>query len=902
MSEQAATILTPNDAAVLILAVLLHDAAMHIDRDGFRRLVEGKVEVPTVPGFDEPDWPMLWDEFITFTVRRWDDRKLADVYGVTDGGAPRVSAVHNPIDRYDDLTESDRRTIGDFLRIHHPRLAHEFALAGVPVGPSELVKPGDGFTQEQVNLAGHIARSHGGSLRHHVDLLEMKYGRNHRHNPAGVFVPYLMALLRVADYIQIQADRSTAEARFGMLRSPLSRREHDAHQSVVDISTTGNDPEAIDVQARPRTVDVFLHLKNWLAGIQRELDDCWAVLGETYGNIAGLRDLGFSYRRIRSNLDDAEHFKAQTGIDYVPERIELDVARAELLRLLIRPLYGNQPSVGVRELLQNAIDAVRERKRLADDRDEAPDLPEYDIEGEVEVRLHDRRADGTTTLEVTDRGVGMTLETIRDYFLRVGASYRESPAWQKAFEKGEEPGTGSTVDRTGRFGIGVLAAFLLGNRITVETRHVNSSVGYRFETTLAEGSVEIKEVEDLEIGSKITAEVDRQAGESLCSYAPGWIRWYFDDGPIVKMYFESRCLFDSEQDRCRIAESKNVVEEADRTGLGEIGKICWARGGGGLYVNSIEVCNPGVKTLFENDDGIGRLVNMQLPTVWVYDPNAKLPIDLQRYRMHDQDDRLKDAVARSALRKEYEGWLAILGRDSSVFAPEGFAYAEVQRILQGNRCLDYSWDHHQSDSSDALADTFSPYLVTSRGRMPLELELLVDAGVENVFLAGFSSKWVGLRIADLPRNGNAALIIAWLGASAVEQVKYLRMLVDERRGFTSASSDLPVLGFRMIINDSLFKHAFARNRLSASYRRRMEVRQLQSGLYLVEHGDVADDEQSLVQMQTDLERQPDVQQHLLWIAELNLATLETETESIVASVWRDVVGAPTFEEAVARRK
>jgi HSP90 family molecular chaperone len=34
------------------------------------------------------------------------------------------------------------------------------------------------------------------------------------------------------------------------------------------------------------------------------------------------------------------------------------------MELLIKPLYGNNPSIGIRELLQNAVDATKERMNL----------------------------------------------------------------------------------------------------------------------------------------------------------------------------------------------------------------------------------------------------------------------------------------------------------------------------------------------------------------------------------------------------------------------------------------------------------------------------------------------------------------------------------------------------------
>ena len=70
-----------------------------------------------------------------------------------------------------------------------------------------------------------------------------------------------------------------------------------------------------------------------------------------------------------------------------------------------------------------------------------------------------RRDDETWFLRVTDKGIGMTCETIQNYFLRAGASFRQSADWAKEFldEHGQP-----RVLRAGRFGIGIFAVFLLG--------------------------------------------------------------------------------------------------------------------------------------------------------------------------------------------------------------------------------------------------------------------------------------------------------------------------------------------------------------------------------------------------------------------------------------------------------
>src|SRR5690349_13845495 len=53
--DEARKFLTPQDAAALVLATLLHDAAMHLTEDGFIALVAGKCSKQRINGFDDKD-------------------------------------------------------------------------------------------------------------------------------------------------------------------------------------------------------------------------------------------------------------------------------------------------------------------------------------------------------------------------------------------------------------------------------------------------------------------------------------------------------------------------------------------------------------------------------------------------------------------------------------------------------------------------------------------------------------------------------------------------------------------------------------------------------------------------------------------------------------------------------
>ena len=103
---------------------------------------------------------------------------------------------------------------------------------------------------------------------------------------------------------------------------------------------------------------LYLQLRDLLTGLQAELDHSTAVLDEIYGTQTqlGMDRLGLAIRRVDSNLQKPAF---RNSLPYVSESTGF-TADPNLLTLLVQPLYGSQPSVGVREVIQNAVDAVRE--------------------------------------------------------------------------------------------------------------------------------------------------------------------------------------------------------------------------------------------------------------------------------------------------------------------------------------------------------------------------------------------------------------------------------------------------------------------------------------------------------------------------------------------------------------
>jgi molecular chaperone HtpG len=199
---EAQNLLTGADAASLIVAVGLHDLGMYLTRDGFESLIAADSQWRGVQFFDKKPWKHLWEEFYS-EATRFDDRKLKTLFGDNYRPVRALPTKGNPWEEFDFLL------VGEFLRRHHPRLAHEIALHGMPGkdGASVPICPADSKENEFLaDVAGLIARSHGLDLRKCMTYLESEY-RN-RIDPRGTHPIFLGVLLRISDYFQIQPTRA----------------------------------------------------------------------------------------------------------------------------------------------------------------------------------------------------------------------------------------------------------------------------------------------------------------------------------------------------------------------------------------------------------------------------------------------------------------------------------------------------------------------------------------------------------------------------------------------------------------------------------------------------------------------------------------------------------------------
>jgi hypothetical protein len=162
-------------------------------------------------------------------------------------------------------------------------------------------------------------------------------------------------------------------------------------------------------------------------------------------------------RRVAA-VDDLQalqdHIKV-AGWQPVDARVRISDIPALIERLGGRRLYGNDPNAPLRELIQNAADAIRARRLL----EKRP--PDWGS-----IRVATGQDDHGRWIEVRDDGLGMSEAVLVGPLLDFGVSY-----WDSDLSCEEFPGLLAAGFRSvGEFGIGFFSVFMWGSKVRVTTR------------------------------------------------------------------------------------------------------------------------------------------------------------------------------------------------------------------------------------------------------------------------------------------------------------------------------------------------------------------------------------------------------------------------------------------------
>jgi molecular chaperone HtpG len=196
LANETVEIISSDDLSILALACMIHDSGLHVTEDVFIALTDQSNKAVAVTDFDSKSWPELWTEFVA-EAKRFSAKKLVSLFGDSE-------RVREPPPTAIDMTQRDRLLVGEFLRRHHARFAHEFAIGAIPDAKGGQFKF-DSLDRGIQDIAGLVARSHGIELRGSFDYIQREYDLRDYNR---IHIIFLMVLLRIADYLQIQAARA----------------------------------------------------------------------------------------------------------------------------------------------------------------------------------------------------------------------------------------------------------------------------------------------------------------------------------------------------------------------------------------------------------------------------------------------------------------------------------------------------------------------------------------------------------------------------------------------------------------------------------------------------------------------------------------------------------------------
>ena len=147
---------------------------------------------------------------------------------------------------------------------------------------------------------------------------------------------------------------------------------------------------------------------------------------------------------------------------------------AEMLDLVVNSLYSKK-EIFLRELISNASDAIDRAKFLSlTDKTLVQDNPEWKIQIAADK--------GAKTLMISDNGIGMDAAELEQNLGTIASS-----GTKKFREMLKEKGGESLPELIGQFGVGFYAAFMVADKVTVETMKRGTEVSCKWESDMSGG-------------------------------------------------------------------------------------------------------------------------------------------------------------------------------------------------------------------------------------------------------------------------------------------------------------------------------------------------------------------------------------------------------------------------------
>ena len=347
-------------------------------------------------------------------------------------------------------SDFDKQKFENYIRKYHAQISAEV------IDNLNLFK---GDFSDYNNLIKEICQSH----NEDINWIESNIEKDSWIKKDKINCWYIACLLRIGDILEID-DRSSPKSLYNYIMLSIeSKTEWHKHFSIINYKKIVNYGEDTSIEkikeirfdGTTKNEKVYRNILNYFDNIEKEL--------------IGTNEITKKYNDINYNLifyPKINNQIKQDGFIYDDYKIELDYKNITQI-LMGEKIYGDK-KLGVRELIQNAIDACRLRK-IKNSENYTP---------EINIKINQ------DTVIIKDNGIGMNNYIIKHHFLNVANSYYQSDEFKNSNQN---------FNSIGQFGIGFLSSFMLSSIIKIKTRDIKSDKIFLIKMEKGEKFVSISE-------------------------------------------------------------------------------------------------------------------------------------------------------------------------------------------------------------------------------------------------------------------------------------------------------------------------------------------------------------------------------------------------------------------------
>jgi hypothetical protein len=406
------------ELSVLILSALLHDFGMFVTEEEKRVALESR-------------------EFDSFLL------------GHHDRAAAREEARKRGEHRRAEIIED--ALLAEYFRRMHPERARTNVLKNLP---GKLVYGDVDISEYVLDVCeSHAWGVHESSDPKYLNKTVSRLSTNKAVYGVPLNLQYIACCLRLADIMDFDRSRTPVVVFQNVdFTEAKSWEEWNKHLSVIGWKI--NERE-VTFRTECKHPAFYVAVMEFLDWVDNELSECRRLVVKE-----APRDIAERYKlHLPPVVDRSEVEMEDKSYLAGAFRFQLDYER--IMKLLMDKSLYPDPSLFLRELLQNSLDACRNREAHAKEAEQenlyTPRIAVWDYSDDPE----DPR------IIFQDNGVGMSRKIVENYFMRVGRSYYRSPEFDA--ERARLKKKDIELEATSQFGIGILSCFMVADRFEVET-------------------------------------------------------------------------------------------------------------------------------------------------------------------------------------------------------------------------------------------------------------------------------------------------------------------------------------------------------------------------------------------------------------------------------------------------